>query len=92
MNTPYKELENKEEFTTRNSIVIRNASVPQDGDDQKVVKEALAQLNIEDIVPEDDIKKVTRKGNTNRKLGSIFVKQSSKLFKTKIIRLSSIFF
>ena len=63
--------------------------MPQDGDDQKVVKEALAQLNIEDIVPEDDIKKVTRKGNTNRKLGSIFVKQSSKRKKRSCMKMPS---
>jgi hypothetical protein len=34
-----------------------------------MVKEALAQLNIEDFVPEEDIKKVVRKGNRNGKLG-----------------------
>jgi hypothetical protein len=52
--------------------------VPQDGDDQRVVKEALAQLNIKDFVPEDDVKKVIRKGNKNGKLGSNYVMKTLK--------------
>ena len=46
----------------------------------------LAQLNIEDFVPEDDIKKVVRKGNRNGKLGSIFVKISDESFKVRIMK------
>ena len=37
-----------DEFTTRDSIVITNVPVPNDGDDHRVVKEAFAQLNIKD--------------------------------------------
>ena len=46
----------------------------------------LAQLNIEDFVQEDDIKKVARKGNRNGKLGSIFVKISDESFKVRIMK------
>jgi hypothetical protein len=82
----FTELENREEFSTRDSIVIRNVPVPHDGDDLRVVKEALAQLNIEDFVPEEDIKKVVRKGNRNGKLGSILVKICDENFKVKIMK------
>ena len=51
-----------------------------------VVKETLAQLKIEEFVPDDDIKKVIRKGNKNGKLGSIFVKLSDENFKVKIMK------
>ena len=54
----FKEFEKKEEFSTKDSIVIRNIPVPLDGDDHRVVTEALSQLNIDDFVPEDDVKKV----------------------------------
>ena len=65
----FKEFEKKEEFSTKDSIVIRNIPVPQDGDDRRVVTEALSLLNIDDFVPEDDVKKVLRKGNKDEKLG-----------------------
>ena len=52
-----------------------------------MVKEVLAQLNIEDFVQEDDIKKVTRKCNKNGRLGSIFVKLSDENFKVKIMKI-----
>ena len=81
-----KELENREEFSTSDSIVIRNVPVPQDGDDRRAVTDVLAQLNIEDFVPEDDIKKVIKKGNRNGKLGSIFVKISDEHFKVRIMK------
>ena len=51
-----------------------------------MVKETLAQLNIEEFVSDDDIKKVIRKGNTNGKLGSIFVKLSDENLKVKIMK------
>ena len=82
----FKEFEKKEEFSTKDSIVIRNIPVPQDGDDRRVVTEALSLLNIDDFVPEDDVKKVLRKGNKDEKLGSIFVKLSDEDFKVKIMK------
>jgi len=82
----FSELDNKEEISTKDSIVIRNIPEPQNGDEHRVVKETLAQLNIEEFVSDDDIKKVIRKGNTNGKLGSIFVKLSDENFKVKIMK------
>ena len=43
-----------------------------DGDDQRAIKKALAHLNVEDFLQEDDVLKVVGRGNPNRKLGSIF--------------------
>ena len=82
----FEELEKKDEFSTRDTIVIRNLPVPDDGDELKVVKEALTQLHIEDFLPEEDVIKVTRKGNKNGKLGSVFVKISDEEFKVKIMK------
>ena len=82
-----KEIERKEEFSTKDSIVIRNLEVPSDGDDQKAVKEALAHLNVEDFRPEDDILKVVRRGHKNGKLGSIFVKLSNEDLKVKVMKV-----
>ena len=79
----FSELDNKEEISTKDSIVIRNIPEPQNGDEHRVVTETLAQLNIEEFVSDDDIKKVIRKGNTNGKLGSIFVKPSDERKKKK---------
>ena len=82
----FSELEKTEEFSTKDSILIRNVPVPQDVDDLRVVTEVLAQLNIDNFLPEDDIKKVTRKGNRNGKFGSVFVKLSDEDFKVKIMK------
>ena len=41
----FEELEKKDEFSTRDTIVIRNLPVPDDGDELKVVKEALTELH-----------------------------------------------
>ena len=60
--------------------------MPHDGDDHRVVREALAQLSIEDFIPEEDIKKVVRKGNRNGKLGSVLVKICDENFKVKIMK------
>ena len=82
----FSELEKREEFSTKDSIVIRNVPVPQNGDDHRVVKEALSQLNIVDFVPEDDVKKVLRKGNKDKKLGSFTFKLSDENLKVKIMK------
>ena len=82
-----KEIERKEEFSTKDSIVIRNLEVPSDGDDQRAVKEALARLNVEDFLPEDDVLKVVRRGHKNGKLGSIFVKLSNEDLKVKVMKV-----
>ena len=66
--------------------MIRNVPVPQNGDDHRVGKEALSQLNIVDFVPEDDVKKVIRKGNKDKKLGSFFFKLSDENLKVKIMK------
>ena len=82
----FEEFEKKEEFSTRDTIVIRNLPVPDDGNEHAVVKEALEQLQIEDFRPEEDIVNVTRKGNKNGKHGSLFVKISDENFKVKIMK------
>jgi hypothetical protein len=51
----FKEFEQKEEFSTKDSIVIRNIPVPHDGDDRRFFTEALSLLNIDDFIPEDDV-------------------------------------
>ena len=66
--------------------MIRNVPVPQDGDDLRIVTEVLAQLNIDNFLSEDDIKKVTRKGNRNGKFGSIFIKLADEDLKVKIMK------
>ena len=82
----FEELEKKEEFSTRDTIVIRNLPVPDDGDEAKIVKEVFNQLNIEDFLPEEDVIKVMRKGNSNEKHGSLFVKIANEDFKVKIMK------
>ena len=79
-----KEMEEKEGFQTKDSIVIRNVAVPSDGDEHRIVKEALKHLNIEDFVPEEDVIKVERKGQRDGKLGSVFAKLHNEEFKVKV--------
>ena len=55
-------------------------------DDHAVITKALAELHIEDFVPDDDVVKVLRKSNKNGKLGSLFVKLSDESFKVKIMK------
>ena len=74
-------MEKREEFSTKDSIVIRNVPVPQEGDDLRIVTEVLAQLKMDNFLPEDDKRKVKRKGNINGKFGSNFVKLADKDFK-----------
>ena len=81
-----KEMEEKEGFLTKDSIVIRNVAVPSDGDEHRIVKEALKHLNIEDFVPEEDVIKVERKGQRDGKLGSVFVKLPNEDFKVKVMK------
>ena len=80
-----KNLDN-EDFLPSDSIVIRNLDVPVDGDELCVVRDTLAQINIEDFDPTEDILKVERKGNRNGKLGSVFVKITEKEIKKKIMK------
>ena len=58
-----------DQWSANESIDIRIAPVPQDSDDNRVVKEALSLLNIDDFVPEDDVSKFLRNGNKDEKLG-----------------------
>ena len=75
-----------EDFLPTESIVIRNLEIPVDGDELCVVRDALAQINIEGFDTAEDILKVERKGNRNGKLGSVFVKISDKEAKKKIMK------
>jgi len=59
--------------------------VPEDGNETKLVKETLAKLVIEDF-DEDDLLKVERRGKTEEKLGSVFVKLSDEAFKKTIMK------
>ena len=58
-----------DQWSANESIDIRIAPVPQDSDNNRVVKEALSLLNIDDFVPEDDVSKFLRNGNKDEKLG-----------------------
>ena len=82
----FAELEQKDEFSTKDTLVIRNAPLSEDKDDHAVITKALAELHIEDFVPDDDVLKVMRKGNKNGKLGSLFVKLSDESFEVKIMK------
>ena len=75
-----------EDFLPTDSVVIRNLDIPVDGDELCVVRDTLAQLNIEDFDPIEDIFKVERKGNRNGKLGSVFVKIADREVKKKIMK------
>ena len=75
-----------EDFLPTDSVVIRNLDIPVDGDELCVVRDTLAQLNIEDFDPTEDIIKVERKGNRNGKLGSVFVKIADREVKKKIMK------
>ena len=80
-----KSFEN-EDFLPNDTIVIRNLDVPVDGDELSVVRDTLAQINIEGFDPTDDILKVERKGNRNGKVGSVFVKIANTEMKKKIMK------
>ena len=66
--------------------MIRN--LPQHGDVDEVscVKEVLSKLQIEDFDLDEDLLRVERKGNSNGKLGSVFVKISNEELKQKIMK------
>ena len=84
-----KELDKKcNTFSPSDSIVIRNLPLPQHGDVDEVscVKEVLSKLQIEDLDLDEDLLRVERKGNTNGKLGSVFVKISNEELKMRIIK------
>ena len=62
------------QFTSRDTIVIRNLELPVDGDEKKKVKEVLSHLELEEFDLEEDILTVERKGCSQGKLGSVCVK------------------
>ena len=87
MDYDLKELEKKNiNFSPRNSIVIRNLTIPKDGDEHSAVKRLLGQLDVEDFDPGEDILKVERKGQSNEKLGSVMVKLSDQALKSRIMK------
>ena len=54
------------EFTSRDSIVIRNLEMPADGDEKQKVIEVLSNLELEGIELEEDIIAVERKGSDSQ--------------------------
>jgi hypothetical protein len=76
----------KEEFNPKDTIVIKNLSLPLDGDEEKQVKEVLNYLEIEEIDTAEDFLAVARKGNSQDRLGSVFVKLVYENMKKQIMK------
>ena len=76
----------KEEFNSKDTIVIRNVSLPPDGYEEKHVKELLNYLEIEEIDTDEDVLAVERKGNSQDRLGSVFVKMVDENTKKEIMK------
>ena len=74
------------QFTSRDTIVIRNLEMPVDGDEKKKVKEVLSHLELEDFDLEEDILAVERKGCSQGKLGSVCVKLVDKESKKQVMK------
>ena len=73
-------------FSTDDTIIIRNLEVPEDGDEEKVVKEVLSHISVKDFDPEEVVIRVERKGKRNDKLGTVFVKISNQGLKSEIMK------
>ena len=76
----------KDNFTSQDTIVIRNLDIPGDGDEKKKVKEVLSNLKLEEVDLEENIIAVERKGSTQGRLGSVCVKVVDKSVKKQIMK------
>ena len=74
------------QFTSRDTIVIRNLELPVDGDEKKKVKEVFSHLELEEFDLEEDILAVERKGCSQGKLGSVCVKLVDKETKKQVMK------
>ena len=64
----------KDNFTSQDTIAIKNLYIPVDGDEKKKVKYVLSHLKLEEVDIEEYIIFVKRKGSSQGRLGSVCVK------------------